>query len=326
MKEKDIIEDVDSDELSSSDIQHYLPSKDLESLVPDENVYSLLEYISLDWPSQSVASKGDFIYAATNPEKENPTLVQFDFSGTDNYNNIQDFKVEKKEVERCYNRIRISQDLLFGISDNSFDVYTLNGLDKKSGITGEYGYGVDIRDKIAIGHRNGKISIVDYELNLISEFKYHRDTVESIVLNDNIIYSGSCDNTAKGFDMRSSQVIFEYKNSCDVNAVDFIDGKLIIGSDDGHVIHADLRNGAIEKIKWHATPISFVKWQNSTEFVSCSNEQIAFWDTTFEEEWEYHKYLRFVHQGQKFYKEVCFVDDMCVATSVDGLCFFKLAI
>lgn len=323
---KPIIEDVDSEELSSSDIQPYLPSKNMEELEPDEKVYAILEYISLDWPSQTITNRNDKFYAATNPDNDKANIIELDFYNSKNYTEFKSVNLNKFEVDQSYNRIRINNEHLFCLSDNTFDVYSTNKMKRVHTLSDDYGYGIALEEKIALGHKNGKITIYDYNFNIIHDIKHHTNSVESIVISENIIYSASCDKTSKGIDLRSNQIVFEHNDNCDINAIDYFDNKILLGLDNGNIVHIDKRNNAKENIKWHSTPISFVKWKTSNEFVSCSDEQVAIWDSTYEEEWEFHKYLRFVHQGQKFYKEVVIVDDIYAVTSVDGLCFFKLAL
>lgn len=328
MKNEPIIEDIDSHEISSSDIEHYIPTNTDDKLEVDETVYSLLEYISLEWPSQTVINSLSNIYVATNPVelKDTANIIKFNFADTNNFSNFKDFTYDKKFINTNYNRMRIKDTNLICISDNSLDILKVDDCVKLESVDGKYGYGLDVSDNIVVGNKSGKITMFNDSLKVMNEYKYHNGSVESIVFYNNILYTGSCDYSLKGFDMRSEETVFEYKNKCDINAVDYCDNKLIAGCDDGIILLTDLRNNMTEKIKWHDSPISYIKWKNKYEFVSCSDEQVTIWDTSFEEEWEHHKYLRFVHQGQKLYKEICFIDDMYVVTSVDGLCFFKLAI
>lgn len=325
MKEKTIIEDCNSSEISSSDKAPYLPTANFDQLEPDESVYSLLEYISLEWPSQSLDFKDCNLYVATNPANGSPKIIKFDLSATNNLTIIRNFNSKSYEIEDSLNRLRCFNNYLLGLSDNNLNIYR----DFKPIVTKneKFGYGLAFNDtNIVAGLRNGNLKIFDHELNDIKKIKLHTASIESIKIYENCLFTASCDKTSKGYDTRSENVFFDIKNDCDFNAIDVTDNKVILGDDKGRIKIVDLRNNLEENIEWHKSPISYVKYKNNTEFISCSDEQVALWDMSFEEEWDYHKYLRFVHQGQKFYKEAVFVDETVITTSYDGLCFFKLGI
>ncbi|KAM0686376.1 hypothetical protein COBT_002403 [Conglomerata obtusa] len=322
---KPIIEDCNSSELSSSDKQPYIPTGKIEKLEVDESVYSLLEYISLDWPSQSLDTRNKKLLIATNPEKENGRIIEFNFANTSNFKSIDKYTNVSADAIRNFNRMRYHGSHVIGISD---DLLVLH--DKKLKMITQhknlFGYGLATDNNIFAGCKNGQVIMFDHELTKTDLFDLHSDAVESICVCNNILYTASNDKTAKMFDTRSKTTVNLLQNDCDVNAIDFNKDNYVLTGDDKGVLRLfDIRmNKEMERIEWHKAPISFVKWKNNTEFVSCSDEQISLWDTTFEEEWDYHKYLRFVHQGQQYYKEIGFFGDVYVATSFDGLCLFSL--
>ncbi|KAM0679206.1 hypothetical protein BDAP_000072 [Binucleata daphniae] len=325
--DKPIIEDCNSSELSSEDIKHYTPTNMHEELEVDESVYSLHEYINLEWPSQTVDTSNKKLLVATNSKDNDGELIELNFANTKNFKNVDKYTQVQTKVTDCYNRVRYFGPNVIAISDNKIVVFDKN-LDEIKNVEDSFAYGLATSGKIYTGLKNGKVNCYDNELNKIDEYVVHTDAVESICVHNNILYTASCDKSAASYDTRSNQKICMLNNDCDVNAIDYNKENYVITGDDKGVVRLyDIRtNKELEKIEWHKSAISYVKWKSQNEFVSCSDEQIAIWDTSYEEEWEYHKYLRFVHQGQKYYKEVAFFGDVYVATSYDGLCLFSLNI
>ncbi|KAM0676439.1 Guanine nucleotide-binding protein G(I)/G(S)/G(T) subunit beta-1 [Gurleya vavrai] len=324
MKET-LIEDCNSSDLSSTEFTPYIPSNENIKLEVDSSVYSLLEYINLEWPSQSIDVRNKKLIAATNPEKNNGKIFEFDFSKSNNFRNVDNYKNSSKEVDFNYNRIRYYGSHIIAVSDDAISIYDKN-LKKTFEKKEKFGYGLATDSKVYAGMRNGNVEVYTHELKSYETLKLHEKAVESVCVSNNILYTGSCDKKAKIYDLRSKDETILIENNCDINAIDYNKENLVITGDDKGILRMhDIRNlKNVEEINWHKSPISFVKWKNSCEFASCSDEQIALWDTSFEEEWDYHRYLRFVHQGQQFYKEISFFGDVYVSTSLDGICLFSL--
>ncbi|EJW01604.1 hypothetical protein EDEG_03847 [Edhazardia aedis USNM 41457] len=328
MKEKVIIEDANSSEISSDNIEPFLPTKELQNLEVDESVYSLLEYIEVDWPSQTIATKDNAAFLATNPSKgKKPCLVRLDFSQTNNYKNVDKFIYDRVEIDENINRMRIRGNQIIAISENKFLTYDLDGIEKYSFID-KFSYGLAHNEKyIATGKQNGEILVFDSNMCKKS-YQIHEKKVESICIDNEKIYSGGCDFFVKAYDMKSETEIFSIPNKNDVNAVDLKNNMLVFGDDAGQICVIDVRktNSKLEEILWHKTPISMIKWKTDCEFYTLSDEQLCIWDTEFEEDWEYHKWLKFVHSGHKYFKDVDFIDDIILTTSIDGVCLFSLNI
>lgn len=301
-----IVEDCNSSEISSSDIEPYTPTPEDGDLEPSENIYSLLEYITLPTPSQSITTDGNKVFAGSNE------IIEFSIDT----NNFKDFTFKKTNIDIEINRMRYNNCLVC-ISDNKLNLYKDHKL--VSSLDGKFGYGLHVSDNIFVGD-NGILKMVDFNNNVTSTGLSHNGKIESIVSADSLVYTCGTDKMVYGFDLRSDSKILSYKNNSEVNAVD-IGENLVFGDDNGNVSVYDLRNGEVETIKWQKTPISYLIWRD--DIISCSDEQIAFYDF-FDDDIE-PKYVRFVHQGQKYYKEVCEWNDCFVSTSIDGLCFFKLA-
>lgn len=325
--DKPILEDCNSSELSSEDIKHYVPTDQIEKLEVDESVYHLLEYITLEWPSQSIDTNNKKLLLATNSEENDSKIIEFNFANTQNFKKIDRYTNVQNGVSESYNRVRYFGPSIIAISDHKLTTYNKD-LEEIKSIDEKFAYGLAIDRNVYAGCKNGMIKQYNSDLNEMASHNIHTDAVESICVYKSSLYTASCDKTAKIFDTRSNNVVCALECDCDVNAIDYNKENLVITGDDKGVVRLyDIRmNKETETIEWHKTPISYVKWKNENEFVTCSDEQIAIWDASFDEEWEYHKYLRFVHQGQQFYKEVGFFNDVFVATSLEGLCLFSLGL
>lgn len=305
--EETILEDCNSSEISSSDIEPYTPTLEDGELEHAEDIYSLLEYITLPTPSQSITTDGNKIFAGS---KE---IIEFDID----VNNFKDFEFKKTNIDIEINRMRYNKCLVC-VSDNKLNLYRDHKL--AFSLDGNFGYGLYVDDNIFVGD-GGNLKIVDFNGNVSSTKLAHKGKMESIVGSDKVVYTCGTDRMVYGYDLRSDTKILSYENNSEVNAID-LGENLVFGDDNGNVSVYDLGNGKVEIIEWQKSPISYLMWRD--DIVSCSDEQIAFYD--FFDDTIEPKYVRFVHQGQKYYKEVCEWNDCFVSTSIDGLCVFKLAI
>ena len=322
MGSKPKIEEVSSAEYStSSDDEIYTPENVGVELEVDESAYNILEHISLDWPSQTIEYvKENEIMLATNPTEGSASLIRMNFGRTENFTKMKYFDFYRVDVDHSFNRIRKFGDGFACLSDENLNVF-----DKKlvlqDELKGKFGYGLATDDSnIYVGMQNGNLSILNDKETQIS---LHKMSIESIDVHENFLFTASCDHSIKITDLRDNKEIFHKVFDADINAISYNKNNVVAFGDDNGVIRImDIRNFGIEEIKWHKSPISCVKWKNEDVFASCSDEQVALWDISFEEEWEYHKYLNFVHQGQEMYKDVAFDSKVIYTTSYDGICIF----
>lgn len=319
----DQIEELDDDDFSTEELETYCPQKEEEELEADEDVYKILEYIDLDWPAQSIAINGSKIYLGTNPDldtKNNHREINLVETTICN-NTCTDIKFNKRPINQYINKIRF-ENFIFAISDDTLAVYDIS-LTLYRQVRGNYGYALHVdSERVYAGTSDGFVEIYDHELNFVSKMKIHEKPIDAICVSNKIIFTGSQDHTAKLTDLSGNNVR-TIKNPCDVNCLDVFDQKMVFGDDNGILHIMDSRRDDIEEISWHKTPISALKWMDADVFASGSDEQLCIWDTSLEEEWDYHKYLLFVHQGQRFYKDCAFIDGKIITASQDGLCIFK---
>lgn len=322
---KDKIEPIIEDEdLSSSDYETYIPQIDVQDLEVDESAYETLEYVSLEWPSQTIQCVENEVLLCTNPVDYKSQLVILNFERTDNFKNMKNFDFERIEVPFSYNRMRMGKSDFVCVSDNNLSIFN-SKLKLFYGKEGDFSYGISFVDsKVAVGTKKGEIVFIDYNKKSESVSNLHQSSIESIDYHDNLLFTASCDKSMKVKDLRSNETVLEHKCDTEVNSVSFNKhNHVLFGDDEGNLYLRDIRNNENEVINWHKTPISFTIWKDEDVFVSCSDEQVVIWDKSFDEEWEYHKYISFVHQGQKLYKEVCLFKDYFITTSFEGVCIFK---
>jgi len=84
-------------------------------------------------------------------------------------------------------------------------------------------------DKILVGFRNGKASIIDVRNNKVSTFEKHRLDINSVSLSDNgdVAFTGSSDKVALLWNTSSGETIHEFTHGSRVNHVSIsADGKL----------------------------------------------------------------------------------------------------
>lgn len=318
------ISEEDINNLDEIETVTYTPTCLEDDLECADEAYHQLEYFDLDWPSQTVASyQNDFILIGTNPENEKPKLQKF------NIKNLaeEDFKNAEISTEVSYNRIR-TNEYINCVSDTTFDIYN-NNLEKLSSVSYEdgIGYGLCTNDNNSLfSTKNGLVNV--FSDRVIDQFQVHKNSIECLNIYDNLLFSCSTDKTIKVTDFRTKSQVFSKESNFEINSVDYNkDNILAYGDDEGTIKIVDLRMANSElKIAWHKSSISMIKWIDSDMFCSASDEQVCIFDITLEDEWEYEKYLLFVHQGQKYYKDICLSprdSNMIITTSLDGLCMFK---
>lgn len=314
----------ESDETSTASCETYVPEGLCDGLEVDEDAYRVLEYVSLDWPSQTVEASGDAVLVATNAAGGGGAVVRLGFGATDGYARMERMSVERVDVATDYNRLRAGACVVC-VSDVSVDV--LGGaLEVRTRIGGAFAHGLAVGGERAYcGGRSGALVTVDLVCGRTSERQVHGGAVESVDVHGELVFTASCDGAVCVTDMRARECVQRRELGCEANAVGFNgDGRIVCGGESGSLWVVDMRAPeCAEEIAWHRSPVSAVRWRDADVFVSCSDEQAVLWDVSFVDEWEYHRYLSFVHQGQRYYKEAAFGADGAVfTTSYDGVCVF----
>ncbi|ELQ76198.1 Ribosome Assembly protein [Trachipleistophora hominis] len=305
---------------STSEYEVYYPENDLSvQLEVNSEAYSYLEYITLEYPSQTVITHRSKVLVAQGGK--HPTIVELKFK---NLRKNADFKHKKAKIRGNINRIRSNSHLIVAVGDDKA-FFMDNRLEKEAELFGPFSYGLTLTNEyIFMTTRSGeiiKMDIVDQSKNVL---KVHEKGIDGLAFVNDLIFSASNDNTLKITDVRTGQTVYTYQSDNNINSVDATNDNFLFGDDSGTVFLNEMRNFKnIDQIKWHKSPINAVKFKNADVFCSLSDEQVCLWDKSFEEEWEYHKYLYFVHQGQSYYKECAFLDDFIITTSQDGLAIFK---
>ncbi|KAF9764504.1 Glutamate-rich WD repeat-containing protein 1 [Nosema granulosis] len=312
---------------TEEEISVYRPEEvDEDSLSYEEEAYVFIDYISLDWPSQTVdCFNSNNVVIGTNPNEGDGKIVSFDLEDFKGSKDGDKLKHNEKTIPKPLNRIRC-KNAIYGVSDDGFYIYNfdLETLHSKDMVEGA-GYGLcTTEDGAYFSSMEGMV----YKINDkgLDTFKVHKGSIESLSFGNNLLFSCSTDRSAKVTDVRSRDVVFDKKYACDINAIDFNQENIFVFGDDAGLLRVvDLRSlDTCINIDWHKTSISSVRWKDSDVFISSSDQQVCIFDLTLEEDWTYEKYLLFVHQGQKFYKDMCFTSsDSVVTTSIDGLCLFK---
>lgn len=318
-------EGCESEETSTETCETYVPEGLCDGLHVNEGAYRVLEYVSLDWPSQTVDACGDAVLVATNAGSGGgASVVRLGFAATEGYGRMERLSVERAKVDADYNRLRVGACVVC-VSDESLDVFD-GALVLRTSTRGAFAHGLAVDDGRAYcGGRTGELAVADLGCGRMSERHVHRGAVESVDVHGELVFTASCDGAVCVTDMRARECVHRRELGCEANAVGFNgDGCVVCGGESGSLWVVDMRMPeCAEEIAWHRTPVSSVRWRDADVFVSCSDEQVVLWDVSFVDEWEYHRYLSFVHQGQRYYKEAVFGADGAVfTTSYDGVCVF----
>jgi hypothetical protein len=342
-------EEDDSDfGTSDGDPRHFEALEQPVEMELGADIYEALEYIPLDWPSRCVEivsgqdcrkeadlSKIKVLVGTCPAEREelgqgsvSPRLVEIDLGGSRGLREIGKASFRRKSVCEEINRIHSVGEKIYTVGDTCVNLYSRD-LEKKASVKGDFGYGICATGSSVLCGTKGFLGM--YSLGLeksLGTIDCRAEEIHAICLYD--------ENTAcvagKGVwlvDLRSGdkKLLFS-SEQFDVNATGTNGGPIVLSGDDaGEVRLTDVRGGDqehVEKIRFHRSPISHVEFCGPEIFGSSSDCEVCLWDTSFTEEWEYHKYLSFVHQGQNFYKQFRFIDEhTVVTTSLDGLCIFR---
>ncbi|KAI4291147.1 hypothetical protein PAPHI01_0421 [Pancytospora philotis] len=313
-------ENLRDEDFSSEDMETHKPGAAEEGEMDvDERAYVLMEYINLEWPAQSIVAVGPRLYFGTNPATAESSceLIEIDLENAD-YTNLS---YRDAKIGRFVNKIRHHDGRLYALSDAHLTVYGTD-LKQLAEVQDSFAYGLCVTaDAVFAGTSDGRLVVYDHSLNVLSSGKLHRRGIEAIEAQNGLVYTGSIDGTLK-VSNGAHEVLHTIENGAEINCMAINGNKLVYG-DDNSVIHlVSLDTFEREAISWHNTPITALKWKDSDVFVSASDEQVCVWDTSLDEEWDYHKYLLFVHQGQKYYKDIALLGDVVVTSSIDGLCCF----
>lgn len=323
MYNQDEIEEVSNEDFTNMDDVEtiiYTPNVDDEELECSDEVYNSLDYYDLEYPSQTVdIYKSKYVVIATNPETEagQIKLLNLDKMGQ------EDFEFCFFHSDVSYNRIR-TNDFINCVSDTTFDVFNEKAEKVFSKSFDSVDYGLCSIENLSIfSHDKGKVSF--FTDKIFETFSVHTNSVNSLAVYNSLLYSASSDKSCKIMDLRSKDVIYNKLENAEINSIDTNkDNLFAFGDDFGAIKVVDIRMPKNEiGIFWHKSNISMLKWKDSDVFLSTSDEQLCIFDTSLEDDWEYEKYLLFVHQGQRQYKDVACIDSLVITTSVEGLCFFS---
>ena len=338
---------IDDEDFSSEDMSTYRPQKNTtEELEVDEEVYKMLEYIELEWPSLSIDSYQSKVIVGTTPQQDEgkPELISIEIEDTDfnklNYQNLF--------ISHPPNKLRVFKNYVFAISDRCIIRYSLNDKNIVEA-KGNYGFGLFVNENsVIVGSMDGFVEVYDHNLHLKYKFQASQMSIECVGAYKDTIITGSTDHCLKIFTSKGVE-IYCIENDSDINCLEVRNGILIFGDDNGKIHKVDLETKEKVIFEWHQTPITFVRWRDDDTFVTGSEEQICIWDLSLQvidqeenqndEEniknsdtesavssirgEDFPKNLLFVHQGQKNYKDCCFNRNMVITTSEEGICIFE---
>ncbi|KAI5171893.1 hypothetical protein NEFER03_1158 [Nematocida sp. LUAm3] len=322
-KEEQPVE-ADFDEFIQSDSEEemYVPATVPEELeLANEAVYKVHAPISMEWPSLTVALSEDkqMVYLEKNGFQPAITSVQIDIStpGSGKVNRINS-AVAPSQIHR----IRVKGERIISVSEKHFTIRANNFFVKyNEEIQGGYALCAET-DSIYYG--NGSF-LCKHGLETPTKVDLAHPEIFSVSgISSDVAVASSTSLSLVDFREEKIQTIF--KGKIDINSTAYNKDNLLLFGDDKGALHLfDLRNSSlIESISFHKSPISHVSFGSRDVFASSSDCEVALWDTSFTEEWEYHKYLNFVHQGQKYYKDFQFLsEDTLLTTSQSGLCLFS---
>lgn len=346
-----ILESEDDSDFGTSDgaPSDYEALRDPVEMELGADIYEVLEYIVLDWPSQSIALLNEadgrkeepsllgsaHLVAGTCPPSGGgkaakdvdfaPQLVKIDLTGTQGLQDMNRVEFTKKSVKEGANRIMTIGEGVYVMSDKRLAVYTPQ-LKRREKMDGEFGYAMARHGDSIVYGLDESLESATLSLEKRERFNFG-GKIESIcpVDRSTIAVSGK---EVYLLDMRSGDKQLVFSNGqVDVNSVGGNGESILVSGDDKGILKlTDLRapDEQLEVIKFHKSPVTHVAFADRETFGSSSDCEVCLWDTSFVEEWDYHKYLSFVHQGQRFYKDFQFVGEGALATTSEGgICIFK---
>lgn len=330
----------------SEDVE-YEPQLNDNNLVCDDFAYKYLDYLDVEWPSQSICIINTSLFFSSFSETNiNDNVGNIYSISLDDFVSRSIKNIKTIPIQFYINRLRSINEQIFFISDN-----ILGKIDEKHQlihitVSFNLGFGFCLSNQhIYMGTKDGTLCIYDHNLNFVSKYKIHSNSIETITLFDNAIYTASADKTIKKTIINNDSFLSEiiYEGITEINSIDIRDNILIFGDDNGMI--GIINNNNLYKIcDWHKSSIEMVHFKDDEELVFgvCSQEQVAIWDLTLENnsniiidstlplktvqnEIEINKkdFLLFVHQGQQYYKDVIFYNNKVITTSIDGICLFQ---
>ncbi|ELA41351.1 uncharacterized protein VICG_01591 [Vittaforma corneae ATCC 50505] len=322
------IEEID---LSSEDYETYRPTGTEEGeLEVDEEAYSLLEYISLEWPSMSLDICKSRIVLGTFPDRDRTEehdnqIVEVELERTADGSGLSVLEFRTHPADRAFNKVRIC-NAIFALSDSFLTKFDLE-CNVVAEVKGFFRFGLHVSDSyVIVGCENGNVEVYSHSLELLGCISSGESPIECVGFDDarSIIATGSLDHRVRIFDLKG-ELLSTIENDSEVNSLDARNGHVVFGDDNGRVHLVNLETGSREVFEWHCTPISFVRWRDDEVFVTGSDEQVCLWDITLEDEQglDVPRSLLFVHQGQRCYKDCAFYGSSIAVTSEDGLCVFE---
>lgn len=326
-------EAIEEADLSSEDYEAYRPTgaEDGE-LEVDEEAYSLLEYIGLEWPSMSLDTHKSRILLGTCPDQNQAAgcssqMVEVELGGAMSSGDFGLLEFKTHKASRTFNRIRVC-NAVFALSDSFLTKFDL-ACNAVAEVRGSYRFGLHVsHDRVIAGCEDGSVEIYSHGLELLGRISSGASPIECVGLDDTKgrIVAGSLDHKVRVFDS-AGQLLSTIENDSEVNSLDTRNGMLAFGDDSGRVHLVNLETGSREVFEWHCTPISFLRWRDDDVFVTGSDEQVCLWDVTLEDQQDLDvpRCLLFVHQGQRHYKDCAFLGRSVAVTSEDGLCVFEPA-
>lgn len=300
-----------------------------------EEAYKTYQEISLTWPSQTVCHDGTSILVGTSPDEEHKSATSILSISQE-----KGLVVKETRTPSELNRIRITENAVYAITDSEILRFT-PGLSPSdtSRISGGYALST-LRDTAFFADGNSLCMRRDTDKRhtVLGEIdKENKPGRPGAAIPDHLsqIHSTApitqtsalvATRTLFHMDSRSGSADQWHVSKTDINSVSYNGANLVLFGDDSGLLHLwDLRaQEVLETIAFHKSPVTQVSFSSPDTFTTSSEFEVALWDTTFSEEWEYHKYLGFVHQGQKYYKDFHHITQSTIVTSsYDGLCVFE---
>ncbi|KAI5191580.1 hypothetical protein NECID01_1530 [Nematocida sp. AWRm77] len=316
-----------TDEDYSSSGEYQVAQTPVKMELSSADVYVVHEEIQLEWPSLTVCaqpSENRILLGSFPPRATKPHITEI--RAMPSFDNIKDIRKTNSVVTHGEpNRIRASKHCVYAVSNTSFSVLA-QSLEEIQICPIDGGYALSTHeDRVFYG--NGSEVVVQNEESL--------DSLQRLAVPEKEIFSIAPLSSASAMiatqnltlaDFRSSDMRKVYTSKCDINSVAYNGDSLVLfGNDQGVLTLFDTRAmRVLETVRFHKSPITNVAFSSRDAFASSSDCEVVLWDMSFTEEWEHHKYLSFVHQGQTYYKDFQFITpETVITTSADGLCVFS---
>ncbi|KAI5181573.1 hypothetical protein NEOKW01_1749 [Nematocida sp. AWRm80] len=324
---EDLVDDLEESECSNELRYNALDTPTTMEL-QNPSIYKVHEQIHLDYPSLTIC-KGlrEGLFLVENAaEENNPKIkcLEIELNASAN-NSIKEIAAHR--VPSQINRIRTTSNNILSVSDSTFIVHSPN-LSYQTVRPIKGGYALCSYDNLAF-YGNGEYIVRDAHLdgNSVDSIQSDHAEIYSVCALDSNTVAISTQ-TLSLCDFRDGSRRQIHQSKCDVNSIAYNrDNMLAIGDDNGLISLIDVRTGnVLENIPFHQSSITQIEFSSRECFASSASCEVALWDCSFTEEWEYHKYLHFVHQGHPYYKDLAYIDERTlITTSYSGLCIFSPA-